>query len=326
MSRTVFITGVAGFIGSHVARVLLARGWRVIGLDSEQSTPAMAPLRLAALHGQSGFHYVRANVRDQAALAGLFAQYPDIDTVLHLAARAGVRQSRLKPHAYIEDNIAGQVSLLEACRTLSRLRQILYASSSAVYGPSAALPFSESVPVGAQASFYATTKRMNELTAQTYSHLYGFAQTGLRFFTVYGPMGRPDMACYGFARAIQAGHPLTLWDAEGLARDFTYIDDVVEAILHLMDAPPSAGESRLFNVGYGKPRLVRDLIRCLETSLERQAIIQKAPRPAEDMLETWADTTALKAVIPWEPQVSLEEGINRFVAWLCGNSGYFNFF
>ncbi|MCX5616362.1 SDR family NAD(P)-dependent oxidoreductase, partial [Bombella sp. TMW 2.2559] len=267
MPRTVFVTGVAGFIGFHMARALLARGWTVVGLDSEQSAPEMVSLRLASLQGQPQFHYVRGNVRDQALLTALFAEHPDIDTVLHLAARAGVRQSRLNPHAYIEDNIEGQVSLLEACRSLSQLRHILYASSSAVYGPSAPLPFSEAVPVGEQASFYATTKRMNELTAQTYSHLYGFAQTGMRFFTVYGPLGRPDMACYGFARAIRDGRPLTLWDADGLARDFTYIDDVTEAILQLMDAPAGAGDSRLFNIGYGQPRSVGDLVRCLEGSL-----------------------------------------------------------
>lgn len=315
VSRTVFITGVAGFIGSHMARALLAQGWTVVGIDNEQSTPEMVPLRLASLCGLLRFHYTRANLCNRDVLADLFAAHPDIDVVLHLAARAGVRQSRLNPYAYIEDNIKGQVSLLEACRSLPQLRHILYASSSAVYGPSATLPFSEEAAIGAQASFYATTKRMNELTAQTYSHLYGFAQTGMRFFTVYGPEGRPDMACYGFAKAIHDGTPLTLWDAEGLARDFTYIDDVVAAILHLMETPPAVGESRLFNIGYGEPRSVGDLIRCLETVLKKKAIVQKAPKPAEDMLRTWADTTALKKTIPWAPQIPLEEGIRRFGQW-----------
>ncbi len=315
VSRTVFITGVAGFIGSHTARALLAQGWTVVGIDSEQSAPEMVSLRLASLRGQPGFHYTKASVCDRGVLANLFAAHSDIDVALHLAARAGVRQSRLNPYAYIEDNITGQVSLLEACRSLPQLRHILYASSSAVYGESATLPFAEAEAVGAQASFYATTKRMNELTAQTYSHLYGFAHTGMRFFTVYGPQGRPDMACYGFARAIHDGTPLTLWDAEGLARDFTYIDDVVEAILHLMKAPPKAGESRLFNIGYGQPRSVGDLVRCLETSLQKKAIIQKAPKPDEDVLRTWADTTALQKTIPWAPKVPLEEGVKRFVQW-----------
>ena len=317
VGRTVFITGVAGFIGSHMARALLGRGWTVVGIDSEQAAPEMVPQRLAALRGQPGFHYVRGNIGSQALLEELFAEHSDIDTVLHLAARAGVRQSRLNPHAYIEDNIAGQVSLLEACRSLPRLKHVLYASSSAVYGPSAPLPFSEDVPVGSQASFYATTKRMNELTAQTYSHLYGFAQTGMRFFTVYGPLGRPDMACYGFARAIRDGTPLTLWDADGLARDFTYIDDVVAAILQLIETPAQAGESRLFNIGYGQPRSVGDLVRCLEASLGKTAFIRKAPKPAEDMLKTWADTTALRKAVSWQPRVSLEEGVSRFVGWFC---------
>ena len=319
MSRTIFITGVAGFIGSHMAHALLERGWTVLGIDSEQSAPDMAPLRLAPLQAFSSFHYVRGNVRDRALLADLFAAHPAIDTVLHLAARAGVRQSRLNPHAYIEDNIEGQVTLLEACRSLPALKHILYASSSAVYGPSAPLPFSESVPVEGQASFYATTKRMNELTAQTYSHLYGFAQTGMRFFTVYGPLGRPDMACYGFARAIRSGSPLTLWDADGLARDFTYIGDVVAAIIGLIEHPAEEGESRLYNIGYGQPRSVGDLIRCLETSLGKRAIIHRAPKPAEDMLQTWADTTALRKTIPWQPHVTLEEGIERFVSWFSGS-------
>lgn len=318
VSRTVFITGVAGFIGSYVARALLECGWNVLGIDSEQSAPEMASLRLAPLHEFSGFYYVRGNIRDQVLLADLFAAHPAIDTVLHLAARAGVRQSRLNPHAYIKDNIEGQVTLLEACRSLSGLKHVLYASSSAVYGPSAPLPFSESVPVGGQASFYATTKRMNELTAQTYSHLYGFAHTGLRFFTVYGPLGRPDMACYGFARAIWNESPLTLWDADGLARDFTYIGDVVAAIIGLIEHPAEEGESRLYNIGYGQPRSVGDLVRCLETSLGKKAIIHRAPKPAEDMLQTWADTAALRKAIPWRPQVTLEEGVERFARWFSG--------
>lgn len=298
-----------------MARAFLDSGWKVVGLDSEQAAPELSSRRLALLRGRPGFHYVRGNVGDRGLLDRLFAEHPDMDTVLHLAARAGVRQSRLMPHAYITDNIAGHVTLLEACRSLLQLRQILYASSSAVYGPSAPLPFSESVPVGGQASFYATTKRMNELTAQTYAHLYGFAQTGLRFFTVYGPWGRPDMACHGFARAIWDGKPITLWDADGLARDFTYIDDVVSAILMLAEVPAGAGENRIFNIGYGKPRSVGDLVRCLERSLGKTARIRKAAKPAEDMLKTWADTTALRKVIAWQPATDLEEGVRRFADW-----------
>lgn len=319
-SRVAFITGVAGFIGSYVARALCTQGWSVLGIDTEQSAPALASLRLASLRGMARFQYVKMDVCDQDALTTLLAKHTEIDTVLHFAARAGVRQSRLNPHAYIKDNIAGQVSLLEACRVLPHLRHNLYASSSSVYGPATPLPFSESVPLEGQASFYAATKRMNELTAQTYSHLYGFAQTGLRFFTVYGPMGRPDMACYGFARAIRDGIPLTLWDEADLARDFTYIDDVVEAILLLIDTPPQRGTSRVFNVGYGQPRPVAELIKGLEVALGQKAIVQRAPKPSEDVLKTWADTTLLQQTIPWRARTSLEDGVQSFGAWFMQNS------
>lgn len=319
-SRTAFITGVAGFIGSHVARALLAQGWNVLGIDTERASPALSSLRLALLREEPRFHYVKMDVCEQEGLTALLAKHTEIDTVLHLAARAGVRQSRLNPHAYIKDNISGQVALLEACRVLPHLRHILYASSSSVYGPSSPLPFTEATPLGTQASFYATTKRMNELTAQTYSHLYGFAQTGLRFFTVYGPLGRPDMACYGFARAIRDGIPLTLWDEAGLARDFTYIDDVVEAILLLIDMPTQKGASRIFNVGYGQPRCVAKLVESLEIALGKTAIVHKAPKPPEDVLKTWADTTLLQQEVSWRPRISLEEGVQKFGSWFLQNS------
>lgn len=321
-SRAAFITGVAGFIGSHVAKALLARGWSVLGIDTEQAALSLVPLRLTSLQEEEKFHYIKMDVCDQEALTAVLAEHKNIDVVLHFAARAGVRQSRINPHAYIKDNIEGQVSLLEACRILPHLRHILYASSSSVYGPSTPLPFSEAARVEGQASFYATTKRMNELTAHTYSHLYGFTQTALRFFTVYGPLGRPDMACYKFARAIRDGTPLTLWEEVGLARDFTYIDDVVEAILLLMEAPLEEGTNRTFNIGYGKPRYVVDLVRGLERALEQDALIHKAPKPVEDVLTTWADTALLRQQTAWIPRISLEEGVERFGRWFTQNSPF----
>lgn len=320
MSGTIFVTGVAGFIGSHVAYALLQRGYRVLGVDAEVGHPALIRSRLARLEAHKAFQYVTLDITNQAALEELFKASPSIEIILHFAARAGVRQSKLNPYPYIDANIAGHVSLLEACRALQKVRHIIYASSSAVYGSSISLPFTEKQPIGRPESFYAATKHMNELTAQTYAHLYGFPLTGLRFFTVYGPYGRPDMAYYHFARDIRDAQPVSLWSNDGLSRDFTYIDDVVTAILNLIPLPPEEGTGHIFNVGYGEARKVAELVALLEESLGKSAQLQLSAKPKEDVLQTWADNTALREYCSWQPKVVLEEGIAHFAHWFQRNS------
>ncbi|MXV43669.1 NAD-dependent epimerase/dehydratase family protein [Saccharibacter sp. 17.LH.SD] len=303
-----------------LAEGLLKSGAKIVGVDTCQNHPLLAEARLERLRRYPGFVFLPIDVTDQSALVEAFKVYPDIKTIVHLAARGGVRRSREQPHLYVEDNIRAQVSLLEAARCLEHVEHILYASSSAVYGRSLLRPFKESDPLGPPSSFYAVTKRTNELTAQTYSHLYGFPQSGMRFFTVYGPWGRPDMACYGFAQAIRDEEPITLWAGENLARDFTYISDVVSAIRSLIKHPPQKKEARVFNIGRGCPEKVSVLVQLLEENLGQKAIITRPPRPREDLETTWASTDAMKALVQWKASIELKEGIRLFSQWFQQSS------
>lgn len=311
---TILITGAAGFIGAHLARNLLEAGHRVVGIDHCQAFPAFSEHRLSWLAGLPGFVFIRQSLTDQTALEEIIRVYPDIRTVIHLAGYGGVRRSREDPALYVENNIRAHIILLEACRKLPKLNHLLYASSSAVYGDSQYLPFRERDPLGVAASFYAVSKRSNELAAQTYSHLYGFSQTGLRFFTVYGPWGRPDMACYKFACAIRDKKPLTLWNGL-LLRDFTYIDDIIAAVMRLIPLPPEKGKNQIFNIGYGQPRPVSLLVDLLGQKIGQEAMIRSSSRPEEDLSRTWADTSALAAYCGWKAMTPLEEGIEKFVDW-----------
>ncbi len=312
---SVLVTGVAGFIGYHAAAALLARGEQVVGVDSvnDYYDVRLKEARLARLAGPA-FTLVRADVSDREAMFPLAS--PHITHVLHLAAQAGVRFSMVDPYAYVTANVMGQVVMLELCRRLPALRHFTYASSSSVYGLNRDLPFAEDARVDTPSSLYAATKRSGELISHAYGHLYGLPQTGLRFFTVYGPWGRPDMAYYGFAEAIMAGRPITLYEGGRLKRDFTYIDDIVAGVLGALDLPPATAESpRIFNIGNHRSETVNRLVELLEQCLGRRAVIEEVPKPAADVEETWASVEAIGALTGYAPTTPLDVGIPRFAAW-----------
>ena len=316
---TVLVTGVAGFIGSHVAAALLARGDAVIGIDNLNSyyDVRLKQARLARLTGQARFRFEMLDVSDRTAMEGLCAAHPEIDRIVHLAAQAGVRHSLVDPYSYVQSNVMGHLVVLEAARRLTGLRHLVYASTSSVYGANTAMPFRETDRVDTPMSLYAATKRADELMSHAYAHLFSLPQTGLRFFTVYGPWGRPDMAYYSFARAIVAGEPITLYDDGRLRRDFTYVDDIVAGVSGALDRPPAADglPVRVLNIGNHRGEAVRTLVGLLEESLGRRAVVRSAPRPAADVEETFASVDAIHALTGFVPQTSLAEGIPRFVAW-----------
>ncbi len=272
--------------------------------------------RLGRLEGRPGFTFCRADVADRTAIHELVRDNNDIDVIVHLAAQAGVRHSLIDPYTYVQSNVMGHLVVLEAARLLPKLRHLVYASSSSVYGANEALPFSETDRVDTPVSVYAATKRADELMSHAYAHLHGLPQTGLRFFTVYGPWGRPDMAYYGFARAIVAGEPITVYDGGRLRRDFTYIDDIVAGVVGCLDRPPAGAlPARVLNIGNHRSEAVSTLIALLEQALGRRAILRDAPRPAADVPETFASVDAIAALTGFAPTTSLAEGIPRFVAW-----------
>ena len=312
------VTGAAGFIGYHVCRALLARGDTVVGIDSlnDYYDVRLKQARLAQLTPEAGFRFRRADIADKAAMFALFDDERAATRVVHLAAQAGVRHSLVDPFAYVTSNVMGHVTILEAARRLSRLEHLVYASSSSVYGGSTALPFAESDPVSTPVSVYAATKRAGELISHSYGHLFGLPQTGLRFFTVYGPWGRPDMAYFAFAEAIMQGEPITLYDDGALRRDFTYIDDIVGGVVACLDHVPLANAApQVFNIGNNRGEPVSELVRLLELSLGRSAIIQSAPRPKADVTDTCADLSAIERHVGYRPLTSLAVGIPRFVDW-----------
>jgi UDP-glucuronate 4-epimerase len=315
---TVLLTGAAGFIGYHVAEALLARGERVVGVDdlNPYYDVGLKEARLARLLARDGFTFRRLDIADRVAMADLVAAFPAISRIVHLAAQAGVRHSLVDPYAYVSANVMGHLVILEIARRLSRLDHLVYASSSSVYGANQALPFTESDRVDQPTSLYAATKRADELMSAAYGHLFGLPQSGLRFFTVYGPWGRPDMAYFAFAEAIAAGEPITVYGDGRLKRDFTYIDDIVAGVLGCLDRPPPAGAPpRLFNIGNHRSEAVTRLIALLEAGLGRRAIIRLAPTPRADVAETFAAIDALAALTGYAPKTPLDEGIPRFLAW-----------
>jgi UDP-glucuronate 4-epimerase len=315
---TVLLTGVAGFIGYHVAEALLARGERVIGLDNLNAyyEVRLKQARLDRLDGRAGFEFCRLDLEDRAAVHDVVRRNSDIDRIVHLAAQAGVRHSLIDPYAYVQSNVMGHLVVLEAARLLPGLRHLVYASSSSVYGANQELPFSETDRVDTPLSVYAATKRADELLSHAYGHLHGLPQTGLRFFTVYGPWGRPDMAYFAFARAIAAGQPITVYDGGRLKRDFTYIDDIVAGVIGCLDRPPGVGApARVLNIGNHRSETVGTLIALLEQALGQRAILRDAPRPAADVAETFASVEAIAALTGFAPVTSLVQGIPRFVAW-----------
>ncbi|MDE2200711.1 MAG: NAD-dependent epimerase/dehydratase family protein [Rhodospirillales bacterium] len=313
---TILVTGAAGFIGHHVARALLARGERVIGVDNLNTyyDVRLKQARLDRLAGEAGFRFRALDVSDRAAMAGLAGE--GIERIVHLAAQAGVRHSMVDPYSYVTSNLMGHLVVLELARHIKGLRHLVYASSSSVYGGGATPPFVETDRADAPFSLYAATKRADELMSHSYAHLYGIPQTGLRFFTVYGPWGRPDMAYFSFAEAIAEGRPITVYDEGRPRRDFTYVDDIVAGVLGCLDRPPEGTPPhRVLNIGNNRSETVLRLISLLEEGLERQAVIRHAPRPAGDVPQTMASIDAIAALCGFAPRTPLEQGIPAFVAW-----------
>ena len=315
---TILVTGATGFIGSHVAEALLARGDTVIGVDNMNAyyDVRLKQARLDRLGTRPGFSFLRADVSDRAAMAAIATPDSGIAEIVHLAAQAGVRHSLVDPYSYVQSNVMGHLTMLEAARHLPDLRHFVYASTSSVYGANTELPFRETDRVDTPVSLYAATKRADELMSHSYAHLFKLPQTGLRFFTVYGPWGRPDMAYFSFAKAIEAGEPISLYDGGLLKRDFTYIDDIVAGVVGCLAHPPQgAVPARVLNIGNHRCEEVRELVALLEQALGKHAIVKSVPRPAMDVEETFADVSAIGALTGFAPTTSLAEGIPRFVAW-----------
>jgi UDP-glucuronate 4-epimerase len=311
----ILITGVAGFIGMHVAERLLARGDEVVGIDNlnDYYDVALKEARLARL-AAPGFRFVRGDIAERTVMAELFARERP-DGVVHLAAQAGVRYSLQNPLAYADSNLLGFVNVLEGCRHAG-VGHLVFASSSSVYGGNTKLPFAETDSVDHPVSLYAATKKANELMAYSYSHLYGLPSTGLRFFTVYGPWGRPDMACFLFTQAILAGRPIDVFNHGRMKRDFTYIDDIAEGVLRVLDRPPGdVPPHAVYNIGNHEPVELLDFIGILEEALGQVATKRLLPMQPGDVPATYADTSALRQATGFAPAMPLAEGIGRFVDW-----------
>ncbi|MDX1734976.1 MAG: NAD-dependent epimerase [Halioglobus sp.] len=326
----ILVTGAAGFIGYHLCRKLLARGDQVTGLDNlnDYYEVELKLARLRQLEDASEFSFIRADLEDRTAIEKVFAA-EDFDAVVNLAAQAGVRYSLENPRAYIDSNIVGFTNILECCRAHAT-GHLVYASSSSVYGMNASMPFSVHDNVDHPISLYAATKKANELMAHTYSHLYGIPTTGLRFFTVYGPWGRPDMALFLFTRAILAGEPIKVYNRGKMQRDFTYIDDIVEGVARVIDRPASAnphwdpaepdpGSSsapyRLYNIGNNNPVSLDQFIAAIETATGLQARRELLPMQPGDVQATFADIDDLAEAVGYRPDTPIEQGVARFVDW-----------
>lgn len=331
----ILVTGTAGFIGYHLAKRLLERGDEVVGIDSindyydvrlkyarlaetgiEESAIEYGKAVQSTRYG--AYRFIKLQLEDREALQRLFAE-EKFDAVMNLAAQAGVRYSLENPYAYIESNIIGFVNLLE-CARHNPVRHFAYASSSSVYGGNTKTPFSEDDRVDNPVSLYAATKKSNELMANVYSKLYGIPTTGLRFFTVYGPWGRPDMAPILFTKAIVAGEPIKVFNNGNLSRDFTYIDDIIEGVVRVIDKAPAVSDehpvpAEVYNIGCGHPMQLMDFIRTLERTLDKKAEMKMMPMQKGDVYTTYADTTKLERDFGYKPHVTLEDGISRFVEW-----------
>ncbi|PPR64104.1 MAG: UDP-N-acetylglucosamine 4-epimerase [Alphaproteobacteria bacterium MarineAlpha4_Bin2] len=316
----VLVTGAAGFIGYHTVDALLERGERVIGVDNfnDYYDVSLKEARFARLRGHPDFVMHRINISDRASMENLRRDNQNIDAIIHLAAQAGVRYSLENPYAYIEANILGQMVILELARHLPKLRHLVYASSSSVYGGNTKLPFALEDPVDQPVSLYAATKRADELMGYCYSHLYNIPMTGLRFFTVYGRWGRPDMAAYIFTKAILDGQPIKVFNHGKMKRDFTHISDIVTGILACLDQPPSSDgyiPHRLYNLGNNTPEPLMRFIELIERSTNHTAKIDFQPMQPGDVKETYADIESSRRDFNFAPKTSIDEGISDFVDW-----------
>ena len=325
---TILVTGAAGFIGFHVCRALLARGERVLGIDNmnDYYDVRLKESRLALLQAHESFAFTRVDISDREATnAAIEGERGSIARIIHLAAQAGVRHSLVDPYAYVKANVMGQVVILELCGSLPALTHIVYASSSSVYGGLTEAPFSVDARVDTPVSLYAATKIAGELIGHVYGHVFTLPLTGLRFFTVYGPWGRPDMAAFLFTRAILEGRPITLFNHGLMKRDFTYIDDAVSAVLRILDAPPVCTSDcvphRIYNVGNNRPETLAHYVTVLEQAIGRKAVIEYAPIQPGEVEETWADISALQRDHGFRPKTTITEGIPCFVAWYRDHYG-----
>ena len=329
----ILVTGAAGFIGMHTAEVLLARGDEVVGIDNlnDYYDPTLKQARLARLAPNANFRFVKLDVADRPGMEKLFAD-EKFDRVIHLAAQAGVRYSLENPHAYVDSNLVGFMNILEGCRH-NRVEHLVYASSSSVYGGNTLMPFSEHHSVDHPISMYAATKKANELMAHTYSHLFGLPTTGLRFFTVYGPWGRPDMALFLFTKAILEGRPIDVFNHGRMRRDFTYIDDIVQGVVRTMDHvaegdpafdpdQPDPGRSkapfRVFNIGNHNPVELMAFIEAIEVALGQTAEKNFLPMQDGDVPATYADTAELRQWTDFQPATPVKQGVARFIDWYRG--------
>jgi UDP-glucuronate 4-epimerase len=329
----ILVTGAAGFIGFHTARALLNRGDHVVGLDNlnDYYDVTLKQARLEQLEGRNGFNFAKIDLSNRSAMEDLFAR-EKFDRVIHLAAQAGVRYSIENPHAYVNSNLTGFMNILEGCRH-SDVQHLVYASSSSVYGANTAKPFSIHQNVDHPLSLYGATKKSNELMAHTYAHLYGLPVTGLRFFTVYGPWGRPDMALFLFTKKILAGEPIDVFNNGEHSRDFTYIDDIVEGVVRSVDRVAEPNESwsgdapdpgtsaapyRLYNIGNNNPVQLMDYIAYLEKALGKKATKNFLPLQPGDVPETYADIDDLARDIGYQPATNIEDGIAKFIEWYRG--------
>ncbi len=316
----VFITGAAGFIGFHLARRLLDEGKNVIAIDNlnDYYDPNLKESRLSILNEYSNFKFFRYDLTEKEKLSRIFNEF-EFDIVVHLAAQAGVRYSITNPEIYISSNIVGFFNVIEVVRHYD-IKHFIYASSSSVYGGNKNLPFSTNDKVDHPISLYAATKKSNELIAHTYSHLYGIPSTGLRFFTVYGPWGRPDMALYKFADSIMKGKPIDIYNYGKMTRDFTYIDDIIEGIIRIMPKVPEKGDMlaspyKIYNIGSNNPVNLMDYIDCLERYLDKPIEKNYLDMQPGDVKDTYADVTDLVHAINFSPQTSINDGVSKFVEW-----------
>ena len=317
---TVLVTGAAGFIGYHTVKRLCREGHEVVGIDNlnDYYSVELKHARLKELESLPGFRFQALDIVDKPALMALFKDHAFTE-VVHLAAQAGVRYSLDNPDVYAQSNLVGFLNVLEACRH-HRPAHLIYASSSSVYGTNSKMPFSVEDAVDHPISLYAASKRANELMAHSYCHLYGLKASGLRFFTVYGPWGRPDMALFKFTEAIIKGLPIDIYNDGQMSRDFTYIDDIVESIARLRSKPPvpntpGDGVNRIFNIGRGQPVPLLEFVDCLESTLGIKAQRNFMPLQAGDVIKTWADISALAEWVDFRPQVTVETGVAEFVKW-----------
>ncbi len=315
----ILVTGCAGFIGMHTSQYLLNQGNEVVGIDNlnDYYSPQLKFDRLKQIQNLKGFSFQKMDIVDADGINKLFIENA-FDRVVHLAAQAGVRYSIINPKAYIDSNITGFFNILEACRH-NKIEHLVYASSSSVYGQNTKLPYSESDQVDHPVSLYAATKKSNELMAHSYSHLYGFASTGLRFFTVYGPWGRPDMSPYIFIKAILEGKPIQLFNYGDMSRDFTYVDDIVRGVVEVVSKPASKEQDgslhRVFNIGNHQPVSLTEYVRTMERIAGVPAIVELAALQPGDVLSTYADTRLIESVANFKPSTSLDYGLENFVRW-----------